>query len=340
MPGITLGKALTTFASELGCGEDNDRDALIDTVVQAIEHLMFNGGGDILREWKVIVRNGRFTFPKDLETPIKYKFSRLPNAGFGSFHSPYLSYSSTGIKNCCGYYDWDNHQFAVSANKVATTYHPPKCGLRMIATTRDTRDVDKQIMVGGKLRNMAVAPWHHNFKTSGELLPIYMEDDPNKKYGAWKFDEITHVIKDLTCSYIMLSGIDDNNTFYFLSHYHPDEEVPQYTEGELFRCPTPFLNLFMNGDFRSCDFLVHILGRTNPSTRYIRDEDIIPIDSTEVLKLLAKRARYDANGDFNEVAILEQRIRVLIKKTVAYQQAPIRQLSVNLAGSGASLSNL
>ena len=338
MPGITLGKAIEKFSRELGCSDDNDRDALIDTITQAIEHLMFNGGGDILREWKIVARNGRFTFPKDLETPVKYKLSRLPNAGFGSFHSPYLSYSSTGIKNCCGYYDWNSHQFAVSANKVATTFHPPRCGLRLIATTRDTRDVGKKIMVAGKLRGLEVAPWHNNIKTSGELLPIYLEDDPNKKYGAWKFDQITSVVKDLTCAYVMLSGIDDNGIFYFLSHYHPDEEVIQYTEGELFTCPSPFLNLF--GNIRECDFWIHILGRANPSTRYIRDEDILPIDSMEMLKLLAKRARYEENGDFNEVTFMEQRIKILIKKTVAYQQAPIRQLSVNLAGSGASLVNM
>lgn len=338
--GITLVKAIECFSRELGCGDDNDRENLIDEITQAIEYLMLNGGGDILREWKLVVKNGRFTFPKDLETPVKYKFSRLPNAGFGSFHSPYVSYSSTGIKTCCGYYDWE-HQFAVSANKVATAFPPPKCGVRVFATTRDERDVGKKIEVGGKLRGLQVAPWHNNIKTSGEVLPIYLEDDKNKKYGAWKFDEITHVIKDLTCSYVMLSGLDDNNNFFFLSHYHPDEEIPQYTEGELFACPAHSVHLFSDvGSIRDCDFFIHILGRVNPTTRYIRDNDILPIYSMQMLKLLAKRARYDDTGDFNEVAIMEQRIRTLIRKTVAYQQAPIRQLSVNLAASGASLSNV
>lgn len=339
MSGITLGKALEYFSSELGCGDGFDRDQLINIVVEAIEFLLLNGGGGILREWKVVVRNGRFTFPRDLETPVKYKFSRLPNAGFGSFHSPYVSYSSNGIQSCCDFYDW-NHTFAVSANKVATTYHPPQCGLRLLATTREDLDVGKKLMAGGKLRGMDVAPMHNGYKTSGELLTIYKEDDNEKKYGAYKFDDITHVIKDLTCAYVMLSGLDDNGEFYFLSYYHPDETVPQYTEGELFACPSQYSGMFNGLDFRTCDFHMHILGRINPSTRYIRDEDVLPIPSFQMLKLLAKRARYDESGDFNEVGIMEQRIRVLIKTTVAYQQAPIRQLSVNIAGSGGSLTNL
>jgi len=340
MSGITLGKAIAVFQRELGCNSEDDRDAIIDKITEAIEFLMFNGGGDILREWQVVARNGRFTFPEDLDTPVKFKFSRLPNAGFGSFHSSYVSYSSAGIRNCCGYLDWSDRIFAVSANKVATEYYPPKCGVRIVATTRDPRDVGKHIQVGGKQRGKKLAPWHHNVKTSGEVLPIQLESDTDKKYGAWVFDDITHVVKDLTCSYVMLSGIDEQGNWFFLSHYHPDEEIPQYTEGEVFACPQPFASLFGNGDFKGCDFNVHILGRTSPSIRYIRNEDILPIQSLQMLSLLAKRARYDDTGDFDQVAIMEQRVKALTRKIYAYQQAPIKQISFNLAGSGASLTNL
>jgi len=339
MSGITLGNAIKCFSAELGCGTDQDRESLIDEITQSLEFLLFNGGGDILREWKVVVRNGRFTFPRDLETPVKYKFGRLANAGFGSFHSSYVSYSSAGVRSCCDYYDWE-HIFAVSANRVATQYHPPKCGLRMIATTRECEDVGKKLMVSGKLRNMQVAPLHNGYKTAGELLTIYKEDDPNKKYGAYEFDEITSIVKDPTCAYVMLSGIDKAGQFYFLSHYHPDETAPQYREGEFFACPRPYSGFFGSKGLKECDFELSILGRVNPGIRYIRDEDILPITSTQMLKLLAKRARYDESGDFNEVGVMENRIRALIKKIVAYQQAPIRQLSVNLAGSGGSLTNL
>lgn len=339
MAGIILAKAIDYFAEELGCvANDSDgRDYLIDKITEAIEYLLLNGGGDILKEWVVPVRNGKFTFPRDLETPVKYKLSRIPNLGYGTFSSAYLSYSSNGLQDCCDYYDWDP-KFAIHANKVATAYQPPSCGSRILATTTDDRDVGKNIMVKGKQRRMDVAPTHNGFKTAGELLTIYKEDDNEKKYSAWALTEITEVVKDLTCSYVMLSGLDADDNQYFFSHYHPDETVPRYTQGEMFACPGPFASLFSGANFLGCDFLIHILGRVNPNTRYIRDEDVLPIDSHILLRLLARRTRYDDSGDFNEVANIEQRIAILIKKQVSYNQASLRQLSFNMEGSPGSLT--
>lgn len=328
--GITLAKALQAFSRELGCGSSNDREALIDKIIESIEFLLFNGGGDILREWRVLVSNRRFTLPTDLDTPVKYKFGEAANSGFGTFHSSFLSYSSNGVRNCCDYYDWDG-KFAISANKVATQFNPPLCGARLIATTTDYEDVGKKIMVAGKRKGMQVAPLHNGYKTSGELLTIQHIDDDHKMYSAWAVDEVTSVVKDETCSYVMLSGIDSSENFYHLSHYHPDETVPQYTEAQVFSCPSCYAN---------CDYYIHILGRVNPSIRYVRDEDILPIDSLQMLSLLAKRVRYDESGDFNEVGILEQRIKAAIKQTVAYQQASARQVSFNLRSGGATLTNM
>ena len=87
--------------------------------------------------------------------------------------------------------------------------------------------------------------------------------------------------------------------------------------------------------------MLQILGKVNPSICYSREEDILPIESLQMLKLLAKRARYDDSGDFDDVATIEGRIRSLAKKTVAYQQAPNRNLSYTLGGSGGdTLTNL
>lgn len=340
MAGITLAKALSVFASELGCGDTNDRERLIDEVVNGIEWVLFNGGGSLLREWEVTVRNGRFTFPRDLETPIKFKFSKYADQGFGTINSPYYSYGSQGISNCCGYSDWETH-LSVRANKVATQFYLPAtaCGLRLVATTRNDLDAGKKLVVGGKQRGFPITGIHNGFKTSGELLTIYMEDDSDKNYSSYEFDEVTSVVKELTCDYVMLSGVDSDGTFYHIGHYHPDEEVASYVEGEVFGCSC--WNSFNLGAYVvSCDYTLHILGRVNPSVRYIRDEDILPLESFEMLKLLAKRARYDESGDFQESNMMEQRLKVLIKRQVAYQQKANRQLSVNLAASGLTLSNL
>lgn len=328
--GITLSQALRVFQGELGCGDEEDsRDSTLEAVRASIEYLLLNGGGDILREWFVVVHNGRFTFPRDLETPVKYKFGRKADLGFGMVNSAHFPYSSQSISNCCGYGNWDELRIAVKPNKVATQFQPPKQGLRLVATTRDDRDVGKKIMVNGNRCKNPLKPTHYGHKTSGEYLTIYKEDDPKKKYGAWIFDEITGVVKDQTCSYVMLSGIDTlNEEWYFLSHYTPDETIPRYTEGELFACDC------------SCDFELHILGRVSPNINYCRNEDILPLNSFEMLRLLAKRARYDDSGDLNEVNAYEQRIQRLIKKQVAYQQPPGRHPSVALGASGATLSNI
>ena len=93
--GITLEKAIRAFSRE--SGDIEDRDLLIDRIVGGVEFVLLNGGGKILREWRVVARNGLFTFPRDLETPVKYKYGRLPNLGFGTVQSPYFSYSSLQI---------------------------------------------------------------------------------------------------------------------------------------------------------------------------------------------------------------------------------------------------
>ena len=326
---LTLAKAIDVFSRELGCTE---REELLDSVAAAIEFMLLNGGGEILREWKIVVRDGRFTFPRDLETPVKYKFSRLPDAGFGTVHSAYYSYSSNAVGRCCGYNDYESIQIETKANRVFSKFRPPKCGVQLLATTRDEKDVGKKIMVNGKHRGMDNAPTHFGAKTAGELLTIYHEDDNDKKYGAWIFDDITGVVKDQTCSWVMLTGLSANNNWYFLSHYHPDDEIPAFVEGELFSCP--------NWCDWYCDSYLHILGRIDPIARYARDEEILPVTSFEMLRLLAKRARYDEKGDFDQVAAMENRIIVLIKKQIAYQQEASNQMSFTLGSSGASITSL
>lgn len=328
MAGITLAKAMEAFRRDLG--NITDRDELIDMVTSSIEFVLFNGGGEILREWCVIARNGKFTFPRDLETPIKFKFSRLPNTGFGTIHSPYFSYSANAIKDCSSYLDWDV-SIEVKANRAFSQFEPPSQGLRILLTTRNPDDVGKKVMVAGKRHGKEIAPIHEGFKTAGELLTIYLESDPQKKYSSFIFDEITGVVKDITCDWIMLSGItnDLKATPYFLSYYHPDEEIPTYQQGEVFA--------WQNSN---CDILMNILGRINPSVKYSRDEDIIPITSFEMLKYLAKRYKYEEGGDLAEVATMEQRIKNLIKVQVAYQQKAARSLSFGLKGSGCTLSNV
>lgn len=328
---ITVAEAIDKFSRELTCGDSEDsRSNIITAITEAQEFLQMNGGGDILREWIVPVRFGRSTLPRDLQTPVKFKWGQTANSGFGIVNSPYLNYSSQGVQDCCGV-EWEG-RFNIHANHAVVQFQPPKCGVRIVATTRDPRDVGKAIFVGGNRGGMPIAPTHNNFKTGGEFLKVYLESDPNKKYSSYIFDEITSVVRDETCSYTLLSGIDMSNQFHFLSHYHPDETTPRYTQLEFLNCPA-----CLNPGFELC---VHILGRSNPSIRYLRDEDILPIDSYEVLKLLAKRARYEETADYDKVAAMETRIRIAIKKIVAYQQAPGRQLSVNLKASGHSLGNV
>lgn len=334
MAGITLGRAIDIFSREIGAiGSDFSRDRMIDDITAAIEYMLLNGGGNILREWVVPVsRDGRTTLPRDLATPVKYKYSIHPNSGRGDFATAFYPYNNNSIPKCCDYFDWSPSTFYVNPHKVTTSFQPPRGGGRLVATTRSDDDVGKKIMVSGKSNGMEIAPLHNGFKTAGELLTIYHEDDSDKKYSAYSFDEITHITKDLTCDYVMLSGISNsNNEPFFLSHYHPDEQTPQYTEIRAMNCP-------------SCDSgsspLLHILGKVEPTTRYLRDEDLLPISSESMLQFLALRAMYLAGGNFNERLAIEGDIAKLIRAAISYQQPPKKSMSVNFAGSGSNFYSM
>lgn len=328
--GITLAQAIQAFERETGCL--GDRDLVVGNIAEAIEFVLQSGMASLLREWVIPVSAGRFTLPRDLESPIKYKWG-CTNNGYGVFNSSYLSYSSTGVRNCTNYLDW-SPEFELKPGRVATQFQPPKNGLRLVATTRNPEDVGCKIMVAGKQNGMQIAAVHNGQKTAGELLTVYLETDGNKKYSSFLFHEITSVVKDKTQDYVMLSGLENgSSTPYFLSHFMPDEEYPAYREVELHACPT-----FMNP--ASCDHQIHILGRINPSIIYERDEDALPITSLQMLKLLAKRAKYDQENSFQEVSIMEGRIFNIIKKERAYQEMPSRSLSINLASAGGGLLNI
>ena len=327
---VTLSKALSVFAKELGCSVNGSRELLTNIVTRSVEYLLLNGGGDILREWKLPVSNGRTTLPRDLRTPVKYRISAgcCGVNSLGAFSSPYFRYSSNSVTSCCGYNDWDP-QFSVSPNYVYTQYKLPSYGARLLATTTDERDVGKHLVVSGVSKGFVISPTHNGIKTSGELLPIFHIDDPDKKLSAWEFDDITGVTKDETCNYVMLSAFDTQDNVFHLSYYTPDEITPQYTEINLQALQT-----------YGREFTIEILGRVNPSIEYLRDEDIIPIDSFEILNILAKRARYDESGNYTEVANMENRLKRLINQYVSYQAAPNRYMSIKFRGSSGSLTNM
>lgn len=329
MGAITLQKALQVFGRQVGVQEG--RQCLIDDITTQIEWMLLSGGGELLREWYLPVRRGRYTFPYDLEAPIKYRWSNRSGIGLGVFNSPYYSYSSGSRANCCGFNPWGNARTYVMANRTPTQFQPPKCGGYILATTKNPHDVGKKIEVGGMYNGFPIAALHNGYKTAGEVLTIYHQDDPAKRHSAFIFDEVTSVTKDLTCDYMMLSGIDSKTgNPFFLSHYHPDEETPLYQQGCLDDCPTCDAN---------CDSYLHVLGRINPSIRYIRDQEILPVTSYDMLDLLAKRCRYDKAADFDKVAVQEARLTALIRKQVMYQQETGQDISFDLKGSGATLTN-
>lgn len=327
MSSITLEKAISVFKREIS--DIDDREMLVDEITEGIEFVLLNGGGEILREWNIIARDGKFTFPRDLETPIKYKFSKSPNLGMGTFVSPFFNYSSNALQISDDYLDWDT-RIEQKANRVFTQFDPPRCGVKVVLTSKDKRDWGKKVVVNGEFGGKAVAGIHNGFKTAGEVLTVYPECG-EKKYSTFSFDKFTGVVKDKTCDWVMMSGIScvDNTTMYFLGHFHPDDEFPVYRQGEIL---TPFTT--------GTERCLHILGRINPSLRYMRDEEVIPITSVQILKLLAKRLRYEEAGDQKIVAVYEQRIKIAIKRQIAYQQKASRSLSFGLAGSAATASNV
>lgn len=324
---ITLEKARDYFSRELSCA--GDVEYLDDHIHEAIEFTMFHGGADIIREWSVIVTEGRFTFPSDLETPIRYKFCRRPDWGYGTFYSNYHSFSSSGVKEYGDYYDW-NISLDAKSQRVFTQYRPPNCGVYICATTKCDADVGKQLIVSGKYKGNPIISVYNGHKVNGEVIDIYHENDEDKRHSRFCFDEFTGVTKDKTTDYVHFFGYGKNTREpYFLSHYTPCDENPSFREGEVFSQPA-----------WCCESELFILGRVSPHIRYTQGEQVLPITSLELLRLLSKRAKYIDSGDFNEINNIEARIKGIIKKQVAYQQKPNNGLSFNFLGSGGSLTSL
>lgn len=329
MAGITLERALKEFGRQIGVQEG--RECLIDDITTQLEFCLLNGGGEILQEWHLPIQKGTFTFPYDLEAPVKFRLSDRAGVGLGMFNSPFYSYSSGSLQNCCGFNTWDNYSCEVLANRTPTQHQPPECGGYIMATTTNPKDVGKQIEVGGSYNGFPLPTTYNGYKTAGMVLTIYHQEDPYKRYGNYLVDRVTSVTKELTCDYVTLSGIEvrTGNPF-FLSHYHPDETTPMYQQGCWRNCPS----------CNNCDLTLHLLGRINPSIRYIRDEQILPVTSYEMLSLLAKRCRYDKAADFDKVAVQEARLAALIRRQVFYQQKTSQDISFNLKGTGATLANV
>lgn len=320
---ITLAKAYEVFIRESGCNE-NDIETLRDRVQSALEFMAYNGGGDILREWTLNIREGRVTLPRDLATPLKYKFGRRPNGGHGAFYTPYQSYSSSGISNCCdmgSYQDWSGY-IESKANKVYTQHKVPKCGAYLLARTCNEEDVGKTIMVDGMQQGMPITPTKNNYKLSGQILKVYHVDDPEGTRGDYWVDDITGVhLDEGFCDWVTLSA-EDRRTgeMHFLSHYHPDEKNPCYKEVEIFGCPP-----------NCCDMEVSILGRMALNMRPIRHEENLPIRSIEMLEFLAMRAKYKAIPDLNQMIAFENVIRGLIIKEESYVREPMRALDTKVS---------
>jgi hypothetical protein len=85
---------------------------------------------------------------------------------------------------------------------------------------------------------------------------------------------------------------------------------------------------------------MHILGRVDPDHRYERDNDIIPVSSLTMLKLMAKRAKYVQGGNYKELTAVEANLQKLIRRQVAYFGAPKKNYTYNIATSGGSVTNL
>ena len=283
-----------------------------------------------------------------METPLKFKFSERPNSGFGTFFTPYYTYSSQAVKEHSSYRKWD---LAMSSlpGFAFTQYEPPSCGGCIIATTTAEEDFGKEIAVSGSYKGMKIAPKERVIadhdgelevvwcdKTDGEILQVQMEEECSNPenishhLSSYTYDKIDGIyLKGNFCDYVTLHAYDDEGKSHFLGHLHPDDKCPKFRRATLTSHP------------HICsEVCIHILGRISPYTEYKRGTDVLPISSLNMLKLLARRAGYNEKGDINEAAAMKQEIKDLIRLEVAYQQEPNRHLSMGLGASGGTIRNL
>ena len=282
----TLGQAIKKVKRFVDSGTCS-REAAVDRINEALERLMDGDAWDCLTVLtRIQTCSGCISLPYNADKIITCDIDGTPAKVFGKSYQ-FLS-SGPGDLDLRGgqvrYRDlvdlgalWPT-MFDMPSDSVEPDVTD---GLSLVALCTEAEDETVPVVVSGfdsdgrELRRVQLPLLQWN---DGDVGDLVLHNDGGE--GAFnyvsleKFASVSEVMKPETAGYVSLYAINaDRSQLYLLGTYHPRQTIPQFHRYRVTGAPS--------------DYAVNVLALLK--LRYVplvADEDVIPIDSLQALKLM------------------------------------------------------
>lgn len=284
----TLSEARTAVKRFVGSGTC-DTDTLNAAINEALERLLD------LQPWEFLKRNIRITtcnnciaLPYEAETVLAADLNGIPGRAYGQMYQFLASGpgdfathgGGSGFRDLADMGDqwpimYDIPTSYPTDNNSANDVYPEGMRLAAFSTNGTDAATGTLTVIGKNFKNedvteeLRIQKWHGGVE--GELQGRW---DKSLKLSTYYFKEITRVIKSETKGYVCLYSVDPVRDFMFnLAKYHPKQLIPGFRR---YRITNKNY-----GEFTSILAMVRL--RLVP---LVSDNDILPIDSIQPLKLM------------------------------------------------------
>lgn len=284
----TLSEARTVVKRFVGSGSC-DTQTLNDAINEALERLLD------LQPWECLKRNIRLTtcnncitLPYETESVLAVDLNGIPGRAYGQMYQ-FLSSGpgdlsmktgGSGYRDLVDMGDQWPVMFDIPdsypIDNVEDNDVIPE-GMRIAAFSTDGSDATQTMTVSGLnakgenvIESLPIQKWHGGVE--GELLGRW---DKSLKLSVASFKEIIRVLKPVTKGYVCLYAVDASRDMMFtLAKYHPKQLIPGFRRYKI-------TNKRSYGECTSILAMVRL--RHVP---LVSDNDILPIDSLQPLKLM------------------------------------------------------
>jgi len=282
----TLSEARTAVKRFVGSGTC-DTDTLNAAINEALERLLD------LQPWECLKRNIRITtcnncisLPYEAETVLAVDLNGIPGRAYGQMYQFLASGpgdfathgGGSGFRDLADMGDqWPTMFDIPTSYPTSDTDDVYPEGMRLAAFSTNGADavLASVTVVGKNFKNedvtedVKIQKWHGGVE--GELQGRW---DRSLKLSTNSFKEIIRVLKPETKGYVCLYAVDPSRDFMFnLAKYHPKQTIPGFRR---YRITNKSY-----GEFTSILAMVRL--RHVP---LVSDNDILPIDSIQPLKLM------------------------------------------------------
>lgn len=318
---ITFGEAKNLLAQFAGRGGKCSNAKEVNLFVkQVLQYLLYSGTYGNLRKFCFNAREGCFTAPFELETPLKIKIE----GNVGTVWSKWMEFYNYGeLDGCVPASD----ALYEEPNLYPTVYELPSGGARVGALATACEDEGAYLIVQGlDPSGREVITNHEGTQVVGEYLRLRKGI---LRYTQVQFGKITAIEKSKTNGYVQLFWVNSDASFRgFLADYSPLEEKPMYRR---FRITSANCG---------CSVKVSVLARIRLKENYA-DNDILPFDNVYALSIAGQAVQAQFNNDAATAQAKDQMMQDLIARESEYKRAGSGQpVDIFYPLSGGSITNI